>query len=298
MTAARLHEHEVAVDERLVRALLEDQHPRWAGSPLERVASSGTDHAIFRLGADLVVRLPRIAWAEQQVDREAAWLPLLAPHLPVAVPEPVAVGGPGHGYPYRWSVNTWLAGLDGLHREAPTGQAGVRVAEDLAELVLALQRVPGDPGPLPGKRGRTLEPHDAAVRQGIEVLVASGQLDGRRATEVWEQALAADPWPGPPVWVHGDLLAGNLLFDDGRLVGVIDWSATGVGDPACDLQAAWWLAPDARARLRDLLEVDDATWARARGWVVEQTVAFIPYYAATLPSAVAAARTRLANVLA
>ncbi|MGH9093391.1 MAG: phosphotransferase, partial [Acidimicrobiales bacterium] len=118
-----------------------------------------------------------------------------------------------------------------------------------------------------------------------------------RATAVWEDALAAGPWAGPPVWVHGDLLPGNLLVRDGGLAGVVDWSATGVGDPACDAMAAWWLAPAERAHFREVLGLDHAAWRRGRGWALEQAIWFIPYYERTLPSAVAAARARLDAVL-
>ena len=244
-----------------------------------------------------MLRLPRIGWAEQQVDREATWLPVLAPHLPVEVPVPVATGEPGHGYPFRWLVSPWIAGTD-LLATMLGGSDGhdLDLADDLARFLLALQSVDPAGAPQPGKRGRGLAVHDEWVRACIADL--AHEIDAQRATELWSDAVAADPWPGPPVWVHGDLLPGNVVLRDGRLAGVIDWSPTGVGDPACELMIAWSLSAGARGRLWDRLGVDDATWTRARGWVIEQTVPFIPYYEATLPDAVAVARARLAAVLA
>ena len=293
VTAPRLHADEVEVDDPLVAALVTSQFPEWAGRPLVRVRSSGTDNAIYRLGPDLAVRLPRIGWAVAQVARERTWLPVLGPQLPVAVPEPVAVGEPAHGYPFSWLVYRWLDGTDAM--VAPVGDWSA-LAADVARFVGALQQVPPGDGPAARNRGALLAPHDAGVRVAIAAL--RDEIDVDRAESVWAEALAADPWPGPPVWVHGDLLPGNLLVEGDRLVGVIDWSATGLGDPACEAMLAWAMPPEARAVFRSTLAIDDATWARGRGWTLEQAVKFIPYYAATIPDAVAAARRRLAAVLA
>lgn len=288
----RLHADEVDVDEGLVRALLADQLPRWADLPLRRTASSGTDNAIFRLGRDLVVRLPRIGWAVPQIAKELEWLPRLAPHLPVAVPEPMAGGAPGRGFPHPWLVSRWLPGDDAL---AGTVVDWSRLAEEVAAFVVALQQV-ATGGPRAGRRAGLLAPDDEATRRAI--LRLRGELDVERALAVWDAALAADPWGGPPVWVHGDLLPGNVIVREGELTGIIDWSAAGLGDPACDVMLAWSLPPAARAAYRAALGLDDATWSRARGWAVEQAVNFIPYYADTIPGGVAAARRRLDAVLA
>jgi aminoglycoside phosphotransferase (APT) family kinase protein len=173
---------------------------------------------------------------------------------------------------------------------------GRQLGADLAAFLRALQVIDTIDAPLPGKRGRALIDRDEVVRSGVAEL--NGEFDCDRLLDVWDEALAAEPWPGPPVWVHGDLLPGNLVVADGRLAGVIDWSATGAGDSACDLMVAWSLPADARAHFRDDLKVDDATWARAQGWVIEQAVPFIPYYEHTLPAAVAVTSQRLAAMLA
>jgi aminoglycoside phosphotransferase (APT) family kinase protein len=288
-----MHADEIHVDDELVRSLVDAQLPQWADLPLRRVSSTGTDNAIYRLGDELGVRVPRIHWAVAQIAKEHEWLPRLAPHLPAAVPEPVATGAPGLDYPYPWLVYRWLDGEDALAGAVADWGS---LAREVAAFVDALRRVDPAGGPPARGRGGPLAPHDADARRAIRAL--DGEIDVDRALAVWEAALAADPWTGPPVWVHGDLLPGNIVVDGGRLVGVIDWSAAGVGDPACEAMLAWSLPPDACAVYRAALAFDDPTWARARGRALLQAAMFIPYYAETIPDGVAAARRRLDAVLA
>lgn len=131
---------------------------------------------------------------------------------------------------------------------------------------------------------------------------ALGELDGMidvdAATAAWEAALRAPEWPGPLVWVHGDLLPGNLLLRDGRLTAVIDWAGVGVGDPACDLIVAWGVIPrDSRPDFRDAVGADDATWARGRGWALSIGLIALPYYKDTNPGFAAVARHLIREVL-
>ncbi len=287
-----MHADEVEVTEATVRALLQEQFPQWANEPLERMADSGTDNAIYRLGRTMGIRLPRIHWAEEQIDKEGRWLPILAGGLPAPVPVPLAMGAPGHGYPFDWLVYPWL---DGVSLDRVTPRLWVELARDIAEFVLALERIPRGDGPAPRRRGTPMSQYDSVVRAALGRV--DGLVDGARARQVWCSALDAGAWPGAPVWVHGDLLPGNLLVRDGRLSGVIDWSGAGVGDPACDAMVAWSLPPDAWQVFRQTVGFDDATWARARGWVVEQTILYIPYYERTLPLAVEQATQRLRAAL-
>ena len=298
MAATRMHADEVATDAGLVRRLLAGQFPQWAGLTIVPVPSAGTDNALFRLGDDLVVRMPRIGWATGQIDKERRWLPHLAPHLPLAVPEPLAVGEPAEGFPWRWSVYRWLPGDNAtLDRLADPAEA----ARDLARFVRALQAVDttGGPRPEPGTFGRgvPLAVRDAGTREAIAA--CAGLIDTGAATAAWEAALAAPEWRGPPVWLHGDLQSGNLLAVAGRLTAVIDFGALTVGDPACDLMVAWNLfTAETRAAFRDAMGVDDATWARGRGWGLSPALVALPYYRETNPGLAAIARHAIAEVLA
>jgi aminoglycoside phosphotransferase (APT) family kinase protein len=275
----RMHRDEVPVDEALVRRLLASQMPELAGRPLTRVEPWGTDNAIWRLGDELVVRLPRMEWATEQVEREATWLPRLGPHLPVAVPEPVAVGEPAGDYPYRWAVHRWISGEGAtLDRFADP----VAFALDLAEVVRKLQTLPTDGAPAAENRARPLQAYDESTREAIER--AGHLIDAAAATAVWEDALAAPPHDDPPVWVQGDL-EGNCLVRDGRLCGIVDWGSACAGDPAVDVQAVWspLFTDDSRRAFLDAVGADDATVARSRGAAIHQACAALPYYLHTYP---------------
>lgn len=269
----KMHADELDIDVPLVRRLLSAQFREWAGLPLERVLPAGTDNAIYRLGDDMAVRVPRIHWAAGQPEKEAEWLPRLAPLLPFEIPVPLALGKPGEGYPWHWSVCRWLEGETAtLDRVAHLQQ----LASDLAKLVGALQRIDPAGGP-PSSRGGPLAVRDEQTREAIASLHA--ELDVDAAIAAWNAALAASAWGGPPIWTHGDLDSRNLIVAHGRLSGVIDLSGVGVGDPACDVAAAWKVLPaDTREIFRAALATDDATWARARGWVLSQAVIALAYY--------------------
>ena len=275
----RMHDDEVEVDEALVHRLLAAQLPDLADRPLTVVEPWGTDNALWRLGDDLIVRLPRIHWATGQVDREAMWLPRLAPHLSVALPEPVAVGEPGDRYPYRWAVHRWLPGDSAtLDRIDDT----TTFAFDLAQVVRELQGLRTDGAPAARNRARPLQEYDESTRRAIDR--ASHLIDAGSATTVWEEALAAPPFEGTSVWVHGDL-EGNCLVSDGRLSGVVDWGSACAGDPAVDVQVVWspLFTDESRRTFLDALDIDDATLARSRGAAINQACAALPYYLHTYP---------------
>jgi aminoglycoside phosphotransferase (APT) family kinase protein len=274
-----MHEDEVDVDEALVRCLISEQLPELAEQPITMVEPWGTDNAIWRVGGELVVRLPRLERVMAQIDLEAHWLPRLAPHLPVAVPTPVFTGEPGCGYPYRWAVHSWLPG-DGA--SLATIDDPIAFALDLAGVVRALWALPADGAPRACNRARPLAEYDAATRYVIEG--ARELIDPAAATAVWEEALAAPPHDGPPVWVHGDL-EGNCIVRDGRLSGLVDWGLLCAGDPAVDVQVVWspLFTSESRGIFLDALAIDEATLARSRGAAVNQACAALPYYLHTYP---------------
>ncbi|MGK4595337.1 aminoglycoside phosphotransferase family protein [Amycolatopsis sp. w19] len=271
----------VVVDENLVRKLIAAQFPGWAGRAIERWPSGGTVNAMFRLGDDLVVRLPLTKSGAKDVALEQKWLPRLAPKLPTPIPEVLGAGVPADGYPWPWSVYRWLPG------ENPRPEAlrsPVPLAEDLAEFVLAMRRVPPVPAPSLAHRGGPLATLDAETRSAIESLrtIPEENVDCDAVLALWEEALRIPAWEEPAVWLHADLMPGNLLVDGGRLSAVIDFGCLGVGDPACDLFPAWNLLPaDARGVFRDAVGVDDATWSRGRGRTLSQALIALPYYRTT-----------------
>jgi aminoglycoside phosphotransferase (APT) family kinase protein len=293
-----MHPDEVETDAELVRRLLASQFPDWAGLPIERVASDGTDNAIYRLGGELAVRLPRIQWAAEQPKKEHEWLPRLAPLLPLRVPVPLAIGKPAEGYPWSWTVVPWLPGENATPERVDDPSLA---ATALGGFVAALHRIDATGGPPPGtfnsSRGVPLAERDGAVRTAIAEL--GDKIDAAAVTAAWESALAAPVWQGPPVWLHGDLQAGNLLARDGRLSAVIDFGCLGVGDPACDAMVAWtYFSGGARDAYRAQLPYDDATWARGRGWALSVGVIAVPYYEHTNPALAAVGRGSIDEVLA
>jgi aminoglycoside phosphotransferase (APT) family kinase protein len=290
-----MHADEVLTDAALVRRLVDHQFPQWADLPVTPIDDHGTDHLLYRLGDDLLIRMPRIAWAADQAELEGRWLPVLAPHLPLALPEQVALGEPALGYPFRWSVVRWFPG------EVP-GDGNVdlvRAAGDLAAFIRALQEVDASGAPRKGgtSRGAPLANLADVVDEHLKVL--EGEIDGAHARRVYEVALEAGPWPGAPTWLHGDLQAGNLIVRDRRLTAVIDWGGLGVGDPSCEYAPAWSLfTGESRQAFREATGVDDATWARARAWVLIPALTGLPYYRDTFPAFAEASRYRIAQVLA
>ena len=293
-----MHRDEMTVEETVVRRLLAAQFPEWADLPLEAVEPRGTDNWLYRLGAELVVRLPCRERTVATLVRERTWLVRLTERLPLEIPLPVAEGEPGAGYPWTWSVYRWLDGENAI--DAPVADL-TQAAVDLAALLEALQRVNPDGGPGPGEenffRGAPLEVFDPRVCADLAHL--QDEIEVEAATAVWETALRAPRPQGPPVWVHGDLDCRNLLTRQGRLAAVVDFGCLGVGDPACDVAVAWKvLSPETRDVFRSALSVDEATWARARGWAVSQALGALAYYTPeTNPTLVAEARRWLAEAL-
>jgi aminoglycoside phosphotransferase (APT) family kinase protein len=246
--------------------LVAAQFPQWAGLPVTPVAVGGYDNTMFRLGDDLSVRFPR-ASCVPQVAKEHRWLPFLARRLPLPVPEPVAAGRPTAGFPWPWSVYRWIAG-----EPASTARIAdlAAFAADLAGFLAALQAIDASEGPPPGAhnffRGGPLAAWDEQTRELIRL--AAGDIDAGAAASVWDTALASTREQAS-VWVHGDLSASNMLVADGTLHAVIDFGGVCVGDPAYDLVMKWeFFAGDSAAAFRRGLPLDEATWARGRGWAL------------------------------
>ncbi|WP_309104632.1 aminoglycoside phosphotransferase family protein [Microbacterium sp.] len=256
------------IDVALVEALIGEQFPRWADLPITQLVPGGWDNRTFRLGDELSVRLPSSEAYVLQVEKEQRWLPVLAPLLSVAIPEPVGLGRPSERFPFPWSVYRWLPG------EPPSAEliaADVTLAARLGDVLAALQRAPAEGAPLPGAhnffRGDSPAVYEAETLRAIEVLGDS--IDADAVHDVW-RAATSSRWRGEPVWFHGDVSEGNLLVDDeGRLRAVIDFGTSGAGDPACDLVIGLaTMRGAARDAFREHRGLDADAWARARGWAI------------------------------
>ncbi len=277
----------------LVRYLVRTQFPQWANLPIRPVEPGGWDNRTFRLGEQMSVRLPSAAGYVAQVEKEHRWLPRLAPHLPLPIPVPLARGEPAGDYPWPWSVYRWLPG------ESATLSNVTDLTEfalALASFLRALQGIDPTGGPPPGPhnffRGGPLTVYDGETRQAIRTL--AGRMDAQAATAVWESALQAT-WHGLAVWLHGDVSAGNLLVENGRLSAVIDFGIMGVGDPACDLTIAWtFLVGESREAFRAAMPAGANLWARARGWALWKALITLAEQLEKDP-AVAEAATRVIN---
>jgi aminoglycoside phosphotransferase (APT) family kinase protein len=292
--ARALHADEIPVDVELVRALVGRAMPDYADAPVCRLASSGSTNWLFRLGDELLVRLPRQPGGSATISKEATWLPVLGPRLPVCVPEVVAVFEPDRDYPERWSVVRWI---DGEHPEVVDAGTSVDprledLAKDLAAVLGALQQaeVPtaavSDPN-LRWYRGEPLATMDQVTRENIERCrsLEDFGFDLDAAERIWDEAMTLPGAAGraTPRWYHADLAAENLLVRDGRLSAVLDFGGLSVGDPTVDLVVAWEiLDPPARETLRRQLGVADAAWLRGRAWALSITL-MIWYYWTTMP---------------
>jgi len=287
----------VIINSALVRRLVAAQFPQWAALPIKPVQFGGWDNRTFHLGEEMSVRLPSAQGYAAQVEKEHRWLPRLAPFLPLLIPVPLAMGVPGEGYPWHWSVYRWLDGETAtMERIADPCQFAAR----LAEFLTALQSIDATGGPPPGPhsfyRGGPLTVYDAETRQALATL--DGRIDVDAASGVWEAALNAT-WQNPPVWVHGDVAAGNLLVKEGRLSAVIDFGCSAVGDPACDLTIAWTLlSGESREAFRAGVPADGAAWARGRGWALWKGLITLAEYMNTNPLKAKEARRVIDEVLA
>lgn len=258
---------EVIINLNLAQRLIADQFPEWKNLPIKPVAESGWDNRTFHLGDDLLIRMPSAAHYASQVEKEQHWLPKLSPHLPLPIPTPIAIGKPGFGYPWHWSINRWLAGEPATTAFIPNMND---FAVSLAKFLKALQSIDPTNGPIAGPhsfyRGGSLSAYNSETRQALAVL--KDKIDVASAAEIWESALNST-WQNRPVWVHGDIAHGNLLVQEGRLSAVIDFGQLAIGDPACDLSIAWtFFDADSRKIFHNELGLDKNTWIRGLAWTL------------------------------
>jgi aminoglycoside phosphotransferase (APT) family kinase protein len=255
------------IDTTLVQRLITAQFPQWKDLQIKPVHRGGWDNRTFHLGKHMSVRLPSAEAYASKVEIEQYWLPKLSPHLPLPIPVPIAMGEPGEGYPWKWSIYRWI---EGQTAAAEHIKDLTQFAIDLATFLKALQHCDTTGAPMGGPhnfyRGEEIAIYDDQTRQAINIL--TGKIDVVAVTAMWDQVLLTK-WQFSPVWIHGDVAVGNLLVRDGRLSAVIDFGGMGIGDPACDLIMAWTLFQDeSREAFRTSLALDQDTWMRGRGWAL------------------------------
>ena len=289
-----MQEGDAVVGTGLARALLARQMPDLADLSLRRLLGGGTDNVLYRLGRDHLLRFPRRAWAEAEIDRLQRWLPLLAPQLPLAVPLVLRQGAPGQGYPFRWTLGPFLPGRDAF--SAPPTDP-LAAARDLAACLARLRALPAPPDAPPRGQADRID----LILQGLEPWIAAfgDEADPSLLRELVAQAQAAPAFAGPPAWVHGDLHPLNILTRRGRIAALIDWGGLRLGDPGMDLMPAWTLfdAP-AREAFRATLDPDPGAWARGRALALAKAIMAIPHYRASNPMFCAVMRRTLDRVIA
>ncbi|HFL2713403.1 TPA: aminoglycoside phosphotransferase family protein [Legionella pneumophila] len=276
----KMHENELEIDEHLVRTLLKGQCPQWADLPISPIKSSGTDNALFRLGTEYVVRLPRIEWEpgsiEKKINKEYEWLPRVAKCLNTSISFPIFKGNSSKEYPYPWLITQWL---EGHNPDFENQNEYELLAKDLACFLNTFHKIHLKNGPI-SRRGIRLNEKDLNVETKQAVNELEGEIDISIISALWEELSNTPYWDKEPVWIHGDFLPGNILIQHNQLKAVLDFSDVGIGDPACDLVIAWALFnPHSRKIFRENLElIDDKTWERGRGWALSIALIMLPYY--------------------
>ncbi|MGW6929719.1 aminoglycoside phosphotransferase family protein [Lentzea sp. NPDC054927] len=294
-----LHENEIPTDEAVVKALLRNQRPDWASLPLAP-AGAGTDNTMFRLGDELLVRLPRTADKARSLNKERTWLPRLGPLLPRQIPEPVHAGTPAPEFPLPWSVYRWI---DGTEVSSNAVQDWAVFGTDLATFVHELHNIDlmgaARAGDLSWYRGGTLKDCEEAISAYFANCRATedSSLDVETLEQLWRTAIELPEPSSPHVWLHGDLRPANLLAAKGRLHAVIDFGCLSVGFPAAEHAPIWDLPDPARQAYWNATNIDDLTWTQARAWAIAVGIAGISYYRNTWPAFVTDCRTRLEAIL-
>lgn len=293
-----MHDDELVITADVVRRLVDEQFPEHAGHPVTRVGTHGTVHAVFRIGDDASARFPLRTddplVARAALEHEAASARELAAAVSFEVPEPLAIGAPGAGYPLPWSLHRWVDGATALEDDRSSSGD---LADDLARLVGEIRAIPTGGRRFRGSgRGGDLRDHDWWMRACFDRSRHLLPVDRLRAT--WAH-LRPLPRRDPDRMTHGDLVPGNLILRDGRLVGVIDVGDYGAADPALDLVVGWHALDDEpRRQFRERVDVDDLQWQRGMAWAFQQAMGLVWYYETTNPSMSALGRRTLERVLA
>ncbi|MCH9770531.1 MAG: aminoglycoside phosphotransferase family protein [Gammaproteobacteria bacterium] len=289
----RMHKNELQITEPLVRSLLCAQCPEWAELEIEPVPSSGTDHALFRVGKNLVARLPRIERAVKNIDKEYEWVPEISKLIKTSVSIPIFKGERQIDYPYQWLILKWNEGVNpNFEKENEYAE----LAKELANFLNQLHGINLKNGPQ-SRRGIPLINQNIKTQKAINQLTL--EINVKKITALWKQLSCLPSWNKPSVWVHGDFLPGNILVKQNNLNAVIDFSDLGIGDPACDLIIAWSLFNEKSRNIfkNNLNYIDADTWLRGQGWALSIALIMLPYYKKSNPQLAKLAKRVIKSVL-
>ena len=292
-----MHDDELHIDEQVARRLIIDQFPEWRLECVRRITTDGTVNAIFRIGADLTARFPLRSAnptdMRAELAREALGMRELADYCPVATPSPVAMGDPGFGYPLPWTVQTWIQGAVTTPHDLAHSEM---FAHDLANLVRSLRAADMKGRPFGGS-GRGGDLHGSDAWMEVCFRESDGLLPVDRLRALWAEFRSL-PNVSSDLMTHGDLIPGNLLVEDDRLVGVLDGGGFAPADPSLDLVAAWHMLDDERRSvLRSELACRDVEWWRGAAWAFQQAMGLMWYYRETNPGMSALGQTTLSRIL-
>jgi aminoglycoside phosphotransferase (APT) family kinase protein len=292
-----MHPNEIQVTTDQAHTLVATHYPQWVHLPIEPAPLSGTDHTMFRLGDDMALRVPRRPSAVLQVLKEQEFLPAISRSLTIATPTPIRAIGACDSFGYPWSVCRWIEGYT-LQRTPDFVE--IDFVQDIGLFLAHLKSTKVSDVPPPGPhnfgRGVALQARDEETRASIAAI--ADEFDETALLLAWDKALAARPYTLRPTLIHGDLAPPNILINQGRLSGVLDWGGLAVGDPACDLMIAWnFLEQPWRNIFRFATGADDDDWLRGLGWALSVAAIQLPYYRDTSPTIAAAARAALSAIL-
>lgn len=292
---SKMHTEELEISLTLVKKLIKDQCPKYCSLPLKPIKTTGTTHALFRLGSEYLIRLPRLEESSVNIEKENEFLPQFEKFLSIPISIPIFKGNPNNDYPCNWMIVKWQ---EGKIADFDEETEFFDLAKDLALFINELHSIEVNNGPL-SRRGIPLNSKDLQhqVKSAIEKL--KDELNINEIKNLWEELSNIPYWDKKPVWIHGDLLPGNILVKDKRLSAVIDFSDLGIGDPACDLIPAWCIF-NSQSRnhfKKHLLNVDESTWQRSRGWALCIGLIILPYYKHTNPSLVNVAKKMIDQVI-
>lgn len=288
-----MHQNEINPDNDLVAVLIEQQFPKWKKLPLLKIKHDGTDHAIFRLGDHMCVRLPRIESSAKFLLQEQHILKSLKPHLPCKIPSPIVIGKPCAHFPYSWAIMDWIEGHTAFNHPPKNLE---QCADTLANIILSLQKIETADAPY-SQRGGILRMRDQYVWSSLDAL--KHRPDHEQLCNLWNELTKTPPWDETPCWIHGDLLPGNILLQGDHIAAIIDFGLAGIGDPACDLLPAWSLLDKpSRSIFRERLKTDKDSWNRGKGWALSQAIIILPYYEHTNPELVSIANRMIDALMA